>query len=242
MAPTQTAPGNALSRDPRAASRRPIFRFPSSATTTSITPAPKKAKPTRSIAASTAAWTRPKKSCWMPTCSPKARNISASVTSQSVPITGCWRIPPISKATRLYTIFVKDLATGELLPDRIANTYYSLEWANDNRTFFYTVLDPRKRPYRVLRHQLGAASDELVYRRARRRASRSASARRAAGGSCSSNWAAPLTSEVRYLEADQPLGEFRVMLPRQAGRRVRRIASRRLLLHPHQRQAPRISA
>ena len=40
-----------------------------------------------------------------------------------------------------YTIQVKNLATGELLPDRIANTYYTLEWANDNRTFFYTVLD-----------------------------------------------------------------------------------------------------
>jgi oligopeptidase B len=34
-----------------------------------------------------------------------------------------------------YTIQVKNLATGELLPDRIANTYYTLEWANDNRTF-----------------------------------------------------------------------------------------------------------
>ena len=28
-----------------------------------------------------------------------------------------------------YTIHVKNLATGELLPDRIANTYYTLEWA-----------------------------------------------------------------------------------------------------------------
>ncbi len=62
-----------------------------------------------------------------------------------------------------HTIFVKDLTTGELLPDRITNTYYSLEWANDNRTFFYTVIDPARRPYRVMRHQLGAASDVLVY-------------------------------------------------------------------------------
>src|SRR5260370_15090 len=53
-----------------------------------------------------------------------------------------------------YTIFVQDLATGELLPDRIANTYYTLEWANDNRTFFYTVLDPAIRPYHAFRHEL----------------------------------------------------------------------------------------
>ena len=55
-----------------------------------------------------------------------------------------------------YTIYVKDLAAGELLPDRIPNTYYTLEWANDNRTFFYTTLDLARRPYRVFRHQLGA--------------------------------------------------------------------------------------
>jgi len=58
-----------------------------------------------------------------------------------------------------YTIYIKNLETGELLPDRIANTYYSLEWANNNRTFFYTVLDQAKRPYRAFRHELGAASD-----------------------------------------------------------------------------------
>ena len=62
-----------------------------------------------------------------------------------------------------YTIYVRNLETGELLPDRIENTYYSLEWANDNRTFFYTVLDAAKRPYRAFRHELGSASDTLVY-------------------------------------------------------------------------------
>ncbi len=62
-----------------------------------------------------------------------------------------------------YTIRVKDLSTGELLPDRIDNTYDSLEWANDNRTFFYTVLDAAKRPYRAFRHELSAPSDTLVY-------------------------------------------------------------------------------
>jgi len=36
----------------------------------------------------------------------------------------------------VYTIFVKDLFTGQLLPDRIPNTYYSLEWANDNATLY----------------------------------------------------------------------------------------------------------
>lgn len=63
-----------------------------------------------------------------------------------------------------YTLFVKDLATGELLPERIPNTYYGLEWGADSQTLYYTVLDEAKRPYRIYRHRLGAdpAQDELI--------------------------------------------------------------------------------
>ena len=42
----------------------------------------------------------PRKFCSMATSWPKARNISASVTSSPAPITGCWRIRSISKATK----------------------------------------------------------------------------------------------------------------------------------------------
>jgi len=115
-----------------------------------------------------------------------------------------------------YTIFVKDLATGDLLPDRIANTYYTLEWANDNRTFFYTVLDEAKRPYRVYRHELGGATDALVYQEDDGRFSlglRKTRSRRF----IFIDLASPLTSEERYLEADEPHGEFRVMLARRQG-------------------------
>jgi oligopeptidase B len=54
-----------------------------------------------------------------------------------------------------YTIHIKNLETGELLPDEIPNTYYSLEWGNDNKTLFYTVLDDAKRSYKLFRHTLG---------------------------------------------------------------------------------------
>ncbi|MED5568333.1 MAG: S9 family peptidase, partial [Chloroflexota bacterium] len=45
------------------------------------------------------------------------------------------------------------------------NSYYSLEWANDNRTIFYDVLDENHRPVKIFRHQLGEdpSKDELVY-------------------------------------------------------------------------------
>ena len=112
-----------------------------------------------------------------------------------------------------YTIQVKDLSTGELLPDRIPNTYYSLEWANDNRTFFYTVLDAAKRPYRAFRHELGAESDTLVYQEDDARFNLGLAKTRSRRF-IFIELASPLTSELRYLEADAPAGEFRVMLPR----------------------------
>jgi oligopeptidase B len=115
-----------------------------------------------------------------------------------------------------YTIYVKNLAADELLPDRIANTYYTLEWANDNRTFFYTVLDQAKRPYRAYRHELGTASDALVYQEDDGRfelALEKTRSRRFLFIELSS----PLTSELRYLEAADPRAEFRVMLPRRQG-------------------------
>jgi len=113
-----------------------------------------------------------------------------------------------------HTIFVKDLATGELLPDRIANTYYSLEWANDNQTFFYTVLDAARRPYRVLRHRLGVAEDELVYEETDGRFSLGVGKTRSRRFLIL-HLGSALTSEVRFVEADDPLGVFGVLLPRQ---------------------------
>ena len=64
-----------------------------------------------------------------------------------------------------YTVRVVNLHTGETLPDTIPNTYYSLEWCNDNRTFYYSVLDEHHRPVSIYRHTLGddPALDELVY-------------------------------------------------------------------------------
>ena len=133
-----------------------------------------------------------------------------------------------------YTIRVKLLSTGELLPDRIVNTYYTLEWANDNRTFFYTVLDETKRPYRAFRHELGAASDALVYQEDDGRFSLGLAKTRSRRF-VFIELASPLTSELRYLEVADPFGQFRVTIAAAAGRRIRRVASRRVFLHPHER-------
>ncbi|HTW63200.1 MAG TPA: S9 family peptidase [Bryobacteraceae bacterium] len=115
-----------------------------------------------------------------------------------------------------YIIHVKNLQTGELLLDRIENTYYSLEWANDNRTFFYTVLDEAKRPYRALRHELGEPADTLVYQEQDARFTLGLGKTRSRRF-VFIDLSSALTSEVLYLEADEPRSEFRVMLPRRQG-------------------------
>lgn len=70
-----------------------------------------------------------------------------------------------STGSETYTIYVKDLSTAQTFPDEIPNTYYSVEWANDNQTIFYTTLDESKRPFKLYKHLLGKSpsEDELIH-------------------------------------------------------------------------------
>jgi oligopeptidase B len=65
---------------------------------------------------------------------------------------------------RVYTLYIKHLRTGELLPETVEDIG-GVVWATDNQTLFYTVKDATKRPYRLFRHALGApvGDDALVY-------------------------------------------------------------------------------
>jgi len=64
---------------------------------------------------------------------------------------------------RLYTLFVKDLSTGSLLPDRVERVN-SVAWAADGKALLYVVEDAAKRPYRLYRHAVGTTGpDALVY-------------------------------------------------------------------------------
>jgi oligopeptidase B len=108
---------------------------------------------------------------------------------------------------------VKNLVTGELLPDQILNTYYSLEWANDNATLFYTVLDAAKRPFKILRHRLGTAEDALVYHEADERFTVEI-VKTASRAFLLINIRSSLTTEVLYANADRPEDAFRPVLPR----------------------------
>jgi oligopeptidase B len=67
-------------------------------------------------------------------------------------------------ALRVYTLYVKDLATGKLLGDSISRVVPSIAWANDT-VFFYQTADSARRSDAVWRHVLGTprSSDVEVF-------------------------------------------------------------------------------
>ena len=117
-----------------------------------------------------------------------------------------------------FTLRIKDLSTGEQLPETIGNVSASVAWANDSETLFYVVLDSARRPCSLYRHRRGAdpATDELVYfeqdeaffldiERTRSRAY------------LLLQLSSHSTSEIRFANADRPTEPFRVVVPRQSG-------------------------
>ncbi len=116
-----------------------------------------------------------------------------------------------------YTIRVKDLRTGELLDDEITGTSGGVTWSADGSHLFYTTVDDAWRPHRVWRHLLGGVGDDdLVHEETDERyfvgVGRTQSEKYLVIGVGSK-----ITSEARVVEADDPRGEFRVVLPRREG-------------------------
>ena len=64
-----------------------------------------------------------------------------------------------------FTLVVKNIAQNRMLPDQIADVHFGIQWANDNRTIFYTRTDSAQRPDRIVRHTLGMpnARDVMVH-------------------------------------------------------------------------------
>ncbi|APT85442.1 S9 family peptidase [Corynebacterium aquilae] len=116
-----------------------------------------------------------------------------------------------------YTLVFKDLATGELLPDRLENIDGGGTWLGDDY-FFYTRVDEAWRPYQIWRHKLGTdvADDVLVFQEDDERfwlgvgTTRSEKFLLVAAGS-------KITSEVYYLNADDPEGELTLIRERESG-------------------------
>jgi oligopeptidase B len=117
-----------------------------------------------------------------------------------------------------FTIRIKDLAAGEVLPDEIPGAYYGCAWSLDGSTLFYVTVDDAWRPYRVWRHKVGtpAAADVVVFEepdeRFHVRVGQTRSERYLV-----IRTASVLTSEVWLCEAAAPDGAFTVVAPRRHG-------------------------
>jgi oligopeptidase B len=117
--------------------------------------------------------------------------------------------------SEVYMMQIKDLSSGAVLPERIQNTSGNVQWANDNKTLFYTTLDAAKRPDKLYRHTLGAdpAQDPLLYEEKDQSfyvyvyKSRSEAYLFLDSSSLT-------TSEISYLSTDHPNGAFEMIEPR----------------------------
>jgi oligopeptidase B len=65
----------------------------------------------------------------------------------------------------LYTVRIRDLASGHDLADIVPDATGSIVWTSDASAFYYVRLDRNHRPSRVFRHRLGmpVEDDVLVY-------------------------------------------------------------------------------
>lgn len=118
---------------------------------------------------------------------------------------------------RKYTLYFKNLETGEILPRAIPLTDGYAVWANDNRTVFYTSKDDiTLRSDKVWRYSVGEEIETLreVYFEADETFSvyiGKTKSKQYIGIFSSST----LSDEVRFIDANQPMGEFRIFQPRE---------------------------
>jgi oligopeptidase B len=114
---------------------------------------------------------------------------------------------------REYTLYVKDLRTGRLLPRPIERVA-SVAWAADDTTLFYVIEDAAKRPYQLWRYRPGIMGSDLVHEepdalfRIGVERSRSRAYLFLGTGSFTS-------SEWRYLPANDPAGVWQMLTPRE---------------------------
>lgn len=117
---------------------------------------------------------------------------------------------------RQYNIHIKNLETGELYKDIIKGTSGGSEWANDNKTLFYTENNPvTLLSEKIKRHTLGtnASGDVTVYEE--KDPSNYISVDKSKSGKFIFIVSqATLSSEWRFISADEPGATFRVFQPR----------------------------
>ncbi|HEX5020890.1 MAG TPA: S9 family peptidase [Candidatus Binatia bacterium] len=122
-----------------------------------------------------------------------------------------------TQGRRIHMAYLKNLTTGEMLADALPNVTENLVWANDNKTLFYAKQDETTlRQFQIYRHVIGSdpAEDQLVFQEDDETyvayIFKTKSKKFLMIVSAHTN-----SQEYRYCDADQPLGEFKLFLPRE---------------------------
>ncbi len=118
---------------------------------------------------------------------------------------------------RQYTLQIKDLRTGKILPDKIERVT-STEWSNDGKYLFVSQEDAvSKRTDKIWRHTVGTADkNDLIYEEKDVLFNSGIGRSRDKKMIFIASFAKTMR-EYRYLSADNPMGEFKVIVPRREG-------------------------
>ncbi|MBW7889653.1 MAG: S9 family peptidase [Chitinophagaceae bacterium] len=117
---------------------------------------------------------------------------------------------------RQYAIHIKNLETGALYKDQIPGTSGRSVWANDNQTLFYTYNNPETLlSEKIKRHRLNTEvkEDAIVYEE-KDPANYIEVVKSKRGNYIFIMSEATLSSEIRYIPANEPNREWRVFQPR----------------------------
>lgn len=116
---------------------------------------------------------------------------------------------------RKYTLYFKDLTTGKLLADKIENTSGSVTWANDNKTVFFSQInDTTLRSEKIMRYQLGGKNADLVFHETDETFNAGVYKTKSEAYIFVASYST-LSSEFRYVDANNPTKTFTVIQPRQ---------------------------
>ncbi len=117
-----------------------------------------------------------------------------------------------------FTLRVRTIEAGEDLDDILTGLHYGAAWSTDGRYLFYTTVDEAHRPHQVWRHELGGGQDDdvMVFEEPDERMYLSV------GTTQDDRYLvvhaqSRSTSDVHYLDAGDPLGDFRPVLGRIEG-------------------------
>ncbi len=116
---------------------------------------------------------------------------------------------------RFYTLQIKNLSSGQVLPYKIEKVRSNVVWATDNKTFFYTQQDPETlRTDRVFRFNIETGEKKEIF------FEKDSTYSVYLYKNLAHNYifimsASTLSTEVRYIKADEPNGDFKIFSPRE---------------------------